>query len=115
MATTTMSYAEAVADALKLEMRRDRFFAALDLDLPRPAGTYFAFLDLRPWLGADTDGARAVADLLDEGVCVTAGIEFGSGYRGWIRACFASESADRTVDAAGRIGRWIRERSSRRR
>lgn len=99
----------------ELEARRNRFIAALELEVPLPAATYFAFLDLRPWLGADIDGARAVAELLEQGVCVTAGVEFGSAYRGWIRACFASEPADRTEEAAGRIGRWIRERSSRRR
>ena len=97
-----------------LQDRRDRFWAALQLDVPPPAGTYFAFLDLRPWLGADADGAGACGELLDQGVCVTPGAEFGGDYRGWIRACFASEDADSTESAAERIGSWIRDRASRR-
>ena len=95
-----------------LQERRDAFVAALDLDIRPPAGSYFVFLDLRRWLGPDFDGAAAVAGLLQQGVCVTAGIEFGQDFKGWIRACFASESEESTVTAARRIGAWIRDRAS---
>jgi len=97
-----------------LQNRRDRFMAALALGLPAPAGTYFAFLDLRPWRDEDFDAAEAAAELLEEGICVTPGIEFGTHYRSWIRVCFASEPLDRTLEAGRRIGEWIRDRASRR-
>lgn len=97
-----------------LQERRDRFMDALGLELPAPAGTYFTFLDLRPWCGESFDAAEAAAELLEGGICVTPGIEFGMDYRSWIRVCFASEPVDRTLEAARRIGEWARDRSSRR-
>ena len=97
-----------------LQERRDRFMDALGLDLPAPDGTYFVFVDLRPWCGRDFDAAEAAAELLEAGLCITPGIEFGSAYQGWFRACFASEPMDRTLEAARQIGTWVRDRASRR-
>lgn len=97
-----------------LQVRRDAFVEALALDLQPPAATYFVFLDLRPWLGPGVDGRAAAADLLERGVCVTAGAEFGTDFRGWIRACFASESVETTTSAAASLGEWVRDRASRR-
>jgi N-succinyldiaminopimelate aminotransferase len=96
-----------------LQERRDRFIEALDLQIEPPAGTYFAFLDLGRWFGEDFNASAAVTSLSEAGVFVTPGGEFGRAYRGWLRACFASESLARTVEAAGMLGRWIRERGSR--
>lgn len=96
----------------ELADRRERFCAALGLDVPPPAGTYFCFLDLGRWLGPGADGSRAAASLLELGVCVTPGGEFGSGYEGWIRACFASEPVESTEAAARVIGQWIRDEAS---
>lgn len=97
-----------------LQRRRDRFIGATGLELTAPAGTYFLFLDLRRWLGAGFDAAEAVAGLLAAGVCVTAGREFGEAFRGWIRACFATESEAVTERAGQILGDWIRNRASRR-
>lgn len=97
-----------------LQERRNRFMEALALGVPPPRGTYFAFLDLRPWLGESFNARNALPELNELGVFVTAGAEFGNDYRGWLRACFASEPLDRTMDAAATIGRWIRDRGSRR-
>ena len=82
--------------------------------MPAPDGTYFAFIDLRPWFGEDFDAAEAAAELLEKGICVTPGIEFGSAYQSWIRVCFVSEPMNQTLDAAQQIGAWVRDRASRR-
>jgi len=97
-----------------LQERRDRFMDALGLDLPTPAGTYFAFIDLRPWCGDNFNAVEAAEELLEAGICITPGIEFGSAYQSWIRVCFASEPMNRTLDAARQIGAWVRNRASRR-
>jgi N-succinyldiaminopimelate aminotransferase len=109
---TRPDWAPAVLAAL--QERRDRFMDALGLDLPAPDGTYFVFVDLRPWCGQDFNAVEAAEELLAAGICVTPGIEFGSAYQSWIRVCFASEPMNRTRDAGRQIGAWVRNRAFRR-
>lgn len=93
-----------------LQDRRDRFMDALALEVPAPAGTYFAFLDLSRWI-ENPDGREAAIALHERGVLVTPGVEFGRDYDCWIRLCFASEDLVRTLEAARLVGRWIRDQS----
>ena len=86
-----------------LQGRRDRFLAALGLDVPVPAGTYFCFFDASPWLGSGRNHEELVHELIDAGVTVALGGDFGSHYPSWIRACFAADTADRTEEAARRL------------
>jgi N-succinyldiaminopimelate aminotransferase len=92
-----------------LQERRDRFLEAVGLDLTPPAGTYFVFMDLSRWMD-DADGRESAIALHERGVLVTPGVEFGKDYDPWIRACFASEPLDRTLEAARTLGAWIRDR-----
>jgi N-succinyldiaminopimelate aminotransferase len=72
-----------------LQERRDQFMDALGLEVARPAGTYFAFLDLGRWIEG-ADGREAAIALHERGVLATPGVEFGRDYDRWIRLCFAS-------------------------
>jgi aspartate/methionine/tyrosine aminotransferase len=92
-----------------LQERRDRFLEAVGLDLTPPAGTYFVFMDLSRWMD-DADGREAAIALHERGVLVTPGVEFGKDYDTWIRACFASEALERTLEAANILGAWIGDR-----
>jgi cystathionine beta-lyase len=93
-----------------LEGNRDHLLARLAAELPaagtvRPAGTYFAWLDLRAFgLG------EAPGDTLREraGVVLTDGVANGAGQVGWLRLNFATSRAilddilDRMVGALAR-------------
>jgi len=81
---------------------RDRFLAALDLDLPAPEGTYFVLFDTTSHLrGRDFD--TLVGECLDSGVTVAPGGDFGPGFERHLRLCFTADTPDRTLEGARRL------------
>jgi aspartate aminotransferase len=93
------------------EARRRRVLAglaALGVDVPRPAGAFYVFIDVRPWLDErGTDGF--CADLLErEGLALVPGSAFGLDTH--VRLSYAV--ADRAIDAAlERLGNFVRARA----
>lgn len=85
---------------------RDRFVAALDLDLPTPEGTYFLLFDTTPFLGP-RDFETLVGECLDNGVTVAPGGDFGPGFERHLRLCFTSDEPERTVEGARRLRRIL--------
>jgi aspartate/methionine/tyrosine aminotransferase len=79
---------------------------------PASAG-FFVFADLRAflpeptWKGEDAVWRRI---LDDAGVNVTPGAACRAPEPGFVRICFAAESAERAVEAIGRIGRVLGDR-----
>ena len=90
-----------------LQVRRDGFLAALDLDTQPCEGTYFAFLDAAPFLDAGRNLDDVIVESLEEHVLVAPGGDFGADYGTWIRACFAAEARPTVEDAARRLRRVL--------
>lgn len=72
----------------------------------RPDATYFAWLDLRPFGISD----HAAAPLLDAGLAVNEGAEFGAVGRGWVRLNYAT-TPDILSDAVARLEAALRGRA----
>ncbi len=85
---------------------RDLMVDALQFTVPVPAGTYFLFFSLKPFLGKRTYDA-VFEQLLQEGVSVAPGSDFGQHYRDFIRICFTGEPPERLRIAAERINRVL--------
>lgn len=81
---------------------RDRLLDGLAVSPPVPDGAYYLFFSLGPCL----KGRRYwdVFDaLMDAGVSVAPGADFGRHYEDYIRICFAGEPPDRLEKAIGRL------------
>jgi len=96
IASARASYREAGADAAEV------------LDLPRPEGSCFLFLDVRPQL--DERGLLGfLEDCLEDGVVLSPGASSGSDYEGWVRLCYTAVPPDQAATAvrllARRLGR----------
>ncbi len=85
---------------------RDLMLKHLQISLPTPGGTSFLFFSLEPYLqGRSFD--VIFETLLNKGVSVAPGIDFGSHYRQFIRICFTGEPPQRLVQAAERINQVL--------
>ncbi|MEC7241267.1 MAG: pyridoxal phosphate-dependent aminotransferase [Myxococcota bacterium] len=81
--------------------------AAEILQVPRPQGSTFLFLDVRSAL--DSRGVFGfLEDCLDDGLVLAPGPSFGKGFEGFVRLCFTSAPPDRVEEACRRLARRIR-------
>ncbi len=87
---------------------RDQLIAHLKFEVPVPAGTYFLFFSLQPFLQNRTY-QEVFEALLTNGVSVAPGSDFGYHYADFIRICFTGEPPERLQLAAERINRVLLE------
>ncbi|WP_165974972.1 pyridoxal phosphate-dependent aminotransferase [Nonomuraea deserti] len=74
-----------------------------------PAGAFYAFLRFDPALGLTS--AQVTAQLLDDGVAVRSGTEYGRAGEGWLRLTFAADLPD--IERGAEIVRTTLERLAR--
>jgi aspartate/methionine/tyrosine aminotransferase len=85
---------------------RDEVAAALRVDAPLPDGAYYFFFPAGAYLrGRSYDGV--IEALLDAGVSVAPGGDFGADFGEWIRVCFAGESPQRVLEGVQRLNRVL--------
>jgi aspartate/methionine/tyrosine aminotransferase len=85
---------------------RDRVADVLQVDAPRPDGAYYYFFPIDAYLAGRTYDAT-VEQLLDAGVSVAPGGDFGADYATYIRVCFAGEAPERVLAGIGRINQVL--------
>jgi aspartate/methionine/tyrosine aminotransferase len=70
-----------------------------------PDGGFYAFIDLKRSLDKrgvltpdyGTEALKILEELIRAGVALLPGEAFGSGYEGWLRACFIAEEKPRLL------------------
>ncbi|HEX5131900.1 MAG TPA: pyridoxal phosphate-dependent aminotransferase [Candidatus Krumholzibacteria bacterium] len=81
---------------------RDRVAERLRATAPVPDGAYYFFFSIAPYLnGRSYD--MVIASLLDAGVAVAPGGDFGVDFADYIRICFAGESPERVLLGVDRL------------
>ncbi len=87
---------------------RDLMLEHLHFPVPTPGGTYFLFFSLEPFLNGRSF-QQVFETLLDSGVSVAPGSDFGRHYQQFIRLCFTGEPPERLKVAADRLNRVLLE------
>lgn len=85
---------------------RDMIIENLEFPVRPPEGTYFLFFSIADMLNG-RDYWDVIDDLLEEGVSVAPGEDFGKGYENYIRICFTGEPPERLMSATERINRVL--------
>lgn len=85
---------------------RDDVAALLRVAAPLPDGAYYFFFDAAPYLAGRGYDA-VIESLLDAGVSVAPGGDFGQHFHDWIRICFAGESPQRVREGVTRLNRVL--------
>jgi len=85
---------------------RDEVASLLRVKAPLPDGAYYFFFDCAPYL-AGRDYDAVIEALLDAGVSVAPGGDFGRDFHHWIRICFAGESPERVREGVTRLNRVL--------
>lgn len=83
---------------------RDMFLERLRITPPVPDGAYYFFFSLAPYLG-DRPYWNMFNALMDAGVSVAPGADFGAGFDDYIRICFAGEPPNRLETAIERLNK----------
>jgi aspartate/methionine/tyrosine aminotransferase len=85
---------------------RDMFVNKLKQSVRSPEGTYFLFFPIGRYLNGRSYW-QVIEDLLEAGVSVAPGEDFGKGFEEYIRICFTGESPERLETAIDRINQII--------
>jgi aspartate/methionine/tyrosine aminotransferase len=85
---------------------RDMFLESLKRPVQSPEGTYFLFFPITSYLNG-RDFWQVIEDLLEAGVSVAPGGDFGKGFEEYIRICFTGETPDRLEKAIDRMNQVI--------
>lgn len=85
---------------------RDRVASALRVDAPMPEGAYYFFFPIDAHLHGRTFSG-VIDALLDAGVSVAPGEDFGADFTRYVRICFAGESAQRVLLGVERLNRVL--------
>ena len=85
---------------------RDQVAIALRVDAPLPEGAYYFFFPILGYLRGRTT-TEVVEALLDAGVAVAPGEDFGADFANWIRICFAGEATPRVLLGVERLNRVL--------
>jgi len=85
---------------------RDVIAGELRIEAPLPEGAYYFFFPATPALCGRTYDA-VIEELLDAGVSVAPGGDFGVDFGEWIRVCFAAESPERVREGVARLNRVL--------
>lgn len=80
--------------------------AADALELPRPEGGTFLFLDVAPYL--DERGLQGfLEDCLDDNLLLAPGPSFGAPYASWVRLCYTAAPPEVTMRGVERLARRL--------
>lgn len=85
---------------------RDQVANSLRVDAPLPEGAYYFFFPILGYLRGRTT-TEVIEALLDAGVAVAPGEDFGADFANWIRICFAGEATPRVLLGVERINRVL--------
>jgi aspartate/methionine/tyrosine aminotransferase len=85
---------------------RDQVANSLRVDAPLPEGAYYFFFPILGYLRGRTT-TEVIEALLDAGVSVAPGEDFGADFANWIRICFAGEATPRVLLGVERINRVL--------
>ncbi len=85
---------------------RDMFVDRLKIPVVSPEGTYFFFFPIKNCLRGRTYW-EVIDQLMDEGVSVAPGGDFGQGFEDFIRICFTGEPPERLNNAVERLNRVL--------
>ena len=85
---------------------RDQVANSLRVDAPLPEGAYYFFFPILGYLRGRTT-TEVIEALLDAGVSVAPGEDFGADFANWIRICFAGEPTPRVLLGVERINRVL--------
>ncbi len=85
---------------------RDQVANALRVDAPLPEGAYYFFFPILGYLRGRTV-TEVIEALLDAGVAVAPGEDFGADFANWIRVCFAGEATPRVLLGVERLNRVL--------
>jgi aspartate/methionine/tyrosine aminotransferase len=85
---------------------RDRVASALRVDASIPEGAYYYFFPIMGYLRGRTT-AQVIEALLDAGVAVAPGEDFGADFASWIRICFAGVPTARVLVGVERLNRVL--------
>ncbi len=89
---------------------RDMFVKGLDFPVRKPEGTYFLFFSVREFLHGRTYW-QLFDQLMDAGVSVAPGVDFGSDFADYIRICFTGEPPERLKLAIERLNQVLTSRA----
>ncbi len=85
---------------------RDLFLEHLRVEARVPEGTYFLFFSIEEYLQG-RDYWQVIDQLMEAGVSVAPGEDFGEHFSQYIRVCFTGEPPERLVKAAERLNRVL--------
>jgi aspartate/methionine/tyrosine aminotransferase len=85
---------------------RDMFIKNLKQPVRSPEGTYFLFFSIGQYLNG-RNYWQVIEDLLEAGVSVAPGEDFGRGFEEYIRICFTGEPPERLEKAIDRINQVV--------
>jgi aspartate/methionine/tyrosine aminotransferase len=85
---------------------RDRVASVLRVEAPLPEGAYYFFFPIDEYLRGRTFSG-VIDALLDAGVSVAPGEDFGADFASWIRICFAGEATPRVLLGVERLNRVL--------
>ncbi len=88
------------------ESIRDRVAQALRVDAPNPEGAYYFFFPITGYLRG-REYSEVIEELLDAGVSVAPGEDFGADFASWVRICFAGEAPERVLLGVERLNRVL--------
>ncbi|MGH1364223.1 MAG: pyridoxal phosphate-dependent aminotransferase [Calditrichia bacterium] len=84
------------------ETVRDRMHQSLQPEHHIPDGAYYFFFSIEPYLNGRAY-MDVIHELMDAGVSVALGKDFGQDYEHYIRVCYAAENSDRIELATRRL------------
>lgn len=87
---------------------RDRAIQELKFPVPTPEGTYFLFFSIAEYLNGRSYW-QVIEELLEAGVTVAIGEDFGRDFRDYIRICFTNEPWERVQKGIEKINRVLME------
>src|SRR4030042_2991061 len=85
---------------------RDSSIRQLEIPVQSPEGTYFLFFSIRDYLNGRTYW-QVIDELIEAGVAVAAGEDFGKDFGDYIRICFTGERPERVKLAIERINKVL--------
>jgi aspartate/methionine/tyrosine aminotransferase len=88
------------------EAIRNRVAGSLRVDAPTPEGAYYFFFPITGYLRGRSY-TEVIEALLDAGVAVAPGEDFGTDFASWIRVCFAGEATPRVLLGVERLNRVL--------
>lgn len=91
----------------RYQAMRDEGMARARFDIPKPGGTYFYFFSIKPYLDG-RDYWDCISEMMNAGIAVAPGCDFGSHFQDYIRVCFTGEPPEKFFPAIEKINAILR-------